>query len=101
MRNFLTLDECRVVAVCDTYEDRRKKAKALVDKQYGDTGCAMYRDWRELIARKDIDAVMIAAQDHWHALMATAAAAAGKDMYCEKPTGVSVEESQKGGPGNS
>ena len=49
----------------------------------------------QLIARKDIDAVMIAAQDHWHALIATAAAAAGKDMYCEKPMGISVEEGQK------
>ncbi|MBM3858355.1 MAG: twin-arginine translocation signal domain-containing protein [Verrucomicrobia bacterium] len=95
MRNFLTLDDCRVVAVCDTYEDRRQKAKGLVDKQYGDTGCAMSRDWREVIARKDIDALMIAPQDHWHALIAIAAAAAKKDMYLEKPTGVSVEESQK------
>jgi len=95
MRNFLGLDNCRVVAVCDTYEDRRQKAKGLVDKEYGDTGCAMCRDWRELLARKDIDAVSIATQDHWHALIATAAAAAKKDMYLEKPTGVSVEESQK------
>ena len=54
----------------------------------------MYADYRELLARKDIDAVMIAAQDHWHALIATAAAKAGKDMYCEKPLGVSVEEGQ-------
>jgi len=95
MRNFLTLDDCRVVAVCDTYKDKQQKAKGIVDKQYGDTGCAMYGDYRELLARKDIDAVMIATQDHWHALIATAAAAAGKDMYCEKPTGVSVEQSQK------
>jgi predicted dehydrogenase len=95
MRNFLGLDGCRVVAVCDTYEDRRQKAKALVDKEYGDTGCAMSRDWCEVLARKDIDAVSIATQDHWHALIATAAAAAKKDMYLEKPTGVSVEESQK------
>lgn len=95
MKNFLVQDDCRVVAVCDTYEDRRRKAKGLVDKQYGDHGCAMYGDYRELLARKDIDAVMIAAPDHWHALIATAAAAAGKDMYCEKPMGVSVEEGQR------
>jgi predicted dehydrogenase len=94
MRNFLGLDDCRVVAVCDPYAERRQKAKRLVDGQYGDTGCAMTGDYREIIARKDIDAVMIAAQDHWHALIATAAAAAGKDMYCEKPTGVSIAESQ-------
>ncbi|HUW61976.1 MAG TPA: Gfo/Idh/MocA family oxidoreductase [Candidatus Bathyarchaeia archaeon] len=94
MKNFLGLSDCQVVAVCDTYEDRRQKAKDLVDAQYGDTGCAMYGDYRELLARKDIDAVMIAVQDHWHALIATAAAKAGKDMYCEKPLGVSVEESR-------
>ncbi len=95
MKVFLGLPDCRVVAVCDTYEDRRRRAKGLVDAQYGDTGCKMFADFRELIARKDIDALMIAPQDHWHALVATAAAKAGKDMYCEKPLGVSVEQGQK------
>ena len=94
MRNFLGLEDARVMAVCDTYEDRRLKAKRLVDDHYGDAGCATYGDFRELLARQDIDAVMIATQDHWHALIATAAARAGKDMYCEKPLGVSVEEGQ-------
>jgi len=95
MQNFLGLDEdCRVVAVCDTYAENRLKAKQRVDGRYGDKGCAMIADYRDLIARKDIDAVMIAAQDHWHALIATAAAAAGKDMYCEKPLGVSIEQCQ-------
>ena len=46
MKNFLALEDCRVVAVCDTYEDRRQKAKDLVDTQYGDKGCAMYGDYR-------------------------------------------------------
>jgi predicted dehydrogenase len=95
MKSFLALDGCRVVAVCDAYKDRQEKAKGLVDAKYGDKGCAMFGDFRELIARKDIDAVMIAAQDHWHALIATTAAAAGKDLYCEKPMGVSVEEGQQ------
>lgn len=92
MRVFLGLPDCRVVAVCDTYQSRRTEAKQRVDDHYGDKGCAAYADYRELIARKEIDAVMIAPQDHWHALMATAAAKAGKDMYCEKPLGVSFEE---------
>lgn len=92
MGKFLDLGDCRVVAVCDTYEDRRQKAKQLVDERYGDAGCAMYGDFREVLAREDIDAVVITAQDHWHALMATAAVKAGKDMYCEKPLGVSVEQ---------
>jgi len=94
MKVFLGLPDCRVVAVCDAYEDRRRRAKELVDAQYGDTACKTYGDFRELIARKDIDALMIAPQDHWHALVATAAAKAGKDMYCEKPLGVSVEQGQ-------
>ncbi len=92
MKNFLAADSCRVVAVCDVQRDRRERAKKTVDEKYGDAGCAMYNDYRELLARKDIDAVMIAVQDHWHSLVATAAANAGKDMYCEKPTGVCVND---------
>jgi predicted dehydrogenase len=92
MRNFMGADACRVVAVCDVQRDRVQKAKALADQKYGDQGCATYGDFRELLARKDIDAVMIAAQDHWHSLIATAAAKAGKDMFCEKPTGVCVHD---------
>jgi len=92
MRNFLAADNCRVTAVCDVQRDRRQRAKDLVDAKHGDKGCAMFGDFRELLARKDIDAVMIAVQDHWHSLVATAAAAAGKDMYCEKPTGVCVND---------
>jgi predicted dehydrogenase len=95
MQAFLGLENCRVVAVCDAYEDRQAKAKGIVDAQYGDKGCKTYGDFRELLARKDIDAVMIAAQDHWHALIATAAVKAGKDMYCEKPLGVCVEEGKR------
>ena len=95
MKAFLALPDCRVVAVCDTYQSRRQKAKELVDAHYGDKGCAAYADFRDLLARQDIDAVMIAPQDHWHALVATAAVKAGKDMYCEKPLGVSVEEGQR------
>ena len=93
MKSFLALDgACRVVAVCDVQRDRRERAKDLVDTKYGDTGCAMIPDFRDLIARKDIDAVIIATQDHWHSLIATAAANAGKDLYCEKPTGVCVND---------
>ncbi len=92
MKNFLAADNCRVVAVCDVQRDRQQRAKSLVDAKYGDAGCVTYGDYRELLARKDIDAVMIAAQDHWHSLIATAAAKAGKDMYCEKPTGVCIND---------
>ena len=92
MQKFLGLEGARVVAVCDVSEERRGKAKQLVDAKYGDTGCAMLADFRELLARKDIDAVSIAAPDHWNAFLAIAAARAGKDMYCEKPAGVSLEQ---------
>jgi predicted dehydrogenase len=94
MKGFLREDDARVVAVCDVYEGRRNNAKALVDKQYGDKGCTTYGDFRELLARKEINAVMIAVQDHWHAPIAVAAARAGKDMYCEKPLGVAIKECQ-------
>jgi predicted dehydrogenase len=94
MRAFMQHKQVRVVAVCDIREERRQRAKDTVDKSYGDNGCSMYGDYRELLADKDIDAVVIAPQDHWHALIAVAAARAGKDMYCEKPLGVAVAEGQ-------
>ncbi len=95
MKVFVGLPGCRVVAVCDAYEDRRQRAKGIVDDNYGNQDCQVFGDYRELLARQDIDAVMIAPQDHWHALIATAAAKAGKDMYCEKPLGVSIEEGRQ------
>ncbi|MDT8303703.1 MAG: Gfo/Idh/MocA family oxidoreductase [Sedimentisphaerales bacterium] len=94
MRAFLGNQDVRIVAVCDVFAERRQKAKDIVDKHYGDRDCSAYNDFRDLLARDDIDAVVIAPQDHWHALMAVAAARAGKDMYCEKPLGVAVTESQ-------
>jgi len=95
VRSFLGLPDCQIVAVCDPYQNRCQEAKGMVDNYYDDTGCAVYPDFRDVLAREDIDAVVIAVQDHWHALIATAAAKAGKDMYCEKPLGVSVDESRR------
>ncbi len=94
MKQFLTQDDTRVVAVCDVSEKQRNEAKELVDGYYENDDCAAYNDFRELIARKDIDAVCIAAPDHWHVLMGLAASRAGKDMYLEKPVGVSLEQAQ-------
>ena len=94
MRNVLGLGAAQVVAVCDVNSHRSAGAKRLVDGRYGGGGCAVYRDFRTLLARDDIDAVTIAPPDHWHVLVASAAARAGKDIYLEKPVGVTVAEAR-------
>lgn len=86
--------EVRVIAVCDVHETQRTKGKQTVDSRYGDTSCAVYRDFRELMTRKDLDAVLICAPDHWHPLIAIEAARQRKHMYCEKPIGWSVRAAQ-------
>ena len=90
MRAFLGQEDVQVVAVCDVRKSQREQAKNIVDQHYGSQNCTAYNDFRELIARKDIDAVSIAPPDHWHVLVGLAAARAGKDMYFEKPVGLSV-----------
>jgi predicted dehydrogenase len=94
MNNFLSIPEVRIIAVCDVQRTQQEKARQIVDKHYGNSDCAIYTDFRKVIDREDIDTVMIATQDHWHALIAVAAAKAGKDMYCEKPLGVCAAESK-------
>jgi predicted dehydrogenase len=94
MRMFLGEPQCRVAAVCDVNALRREDARKLVNRHYGKEDCAAYRDFREVIARNDIDAVHVATPDHWHVPMALAAARAGKDMYIEKPLGLSVAANQ-------
>jgi threonine dehydrogenase-like Zn-dependent dehydrogenase len=74
MRNFLSQQAAQVVAVCDVKSDRREAARRRVDTHYNSTGCRQYHDFRELLARDDIDAVMDATTDHWHVLTALAAA---------------------------
>ncbi len=89
---FLTQPELQVVAVSDVDRARLEFGKSTVDKNNGNSDCAAYPDFREIIARKDIDAVLIATPDHWHALISIAAAQAGKDVYCEKPMSLTVGE---------
>ena len=79
--------DARVVAVCDVFKSRRARAKQMTDQAYAAKGCQEYGDFREILARKDIDAVMISTPDHWHVVMAVMALRAGKDVICEKPTG--------------
>ena len=94
--------EIQVVAVCDVDRIRRDEGKHRVEATYAarsssDTyrGCAVYNDYRELLARPDIDAVTIVTPDHWHALQAIDAAKAGKDVYCEKPISLTVHQGRR------
>lgn len=87
--------DVRCVAVCDVQRSRREAAKALVDGVNGDQACATHRDLRELLDRRDVDAVLIATGDRWHAPASILAARAGKDIYCEKPCGLTIELCQK------
>jgi len=88
MRNFMNLDDAEVVALCDVDRPRMELAAqtAKVPPE------RLYEDFRELLACKDIDAVLIGTPDHWHVLQAKAAVEAGKDVYCEKPFSNTVEE---------
>ncbi len=83
---YLGFDDARVLAVCDVDAARMQEAKRIVDEAYGNQDCAAYRDFRDVIARDDIDAVVISTPDHWHTLMSVLAIRAGKDVQCEKPT---------------
>ena len=108
---FLKHDHARVVAVCDVnrasygYKDEkqflgREPALKLVNDYYAKanagagSGCQAYTDFREVLARKDIDAVTIVVPDHWHALMTLRACKAGKDIYCEKPMSLTIRQGQ-------
>ncbi len=92
MSGFLASKDARVVAVCDVKTDMREGTKQIVDKHYGNSDCTAYNAFRELVARTDIDVVLIASTDCWHVLHALAAVRAGKDVYVEKPLGVSIQE---------
>ncbi|HNT90041.1 MAG TPA: Gfo/Idh/MocA family oxidoreductase, partial [Candidatus Hydrogenedentes bacterium] len=94
MKNFLNDQRARVIAVCDVKEACRLEAKQQVDGFYKNSDCAVHLDFRELVARDDIDVVSIASTDHWHVLHALAAVRAGKDVYVEKPLAVSIAELQ-------
>ena len=113
LQRFLKQGDCQVVAVCDVnrgsdgYKEPgdvrgRDPARQEVERYYAEqksvgryNGCDAYNDFRELLARDDIDAVMLAPPDHWHEPMTIAAAAAGKDIYCEKPLGLTIGGQQK------
>ncbi|MBN2315492.1 MAG: Gfo/Idh/MocA family oxidoreductase [Sedimentisphaerales bacterium] len=86
LKSFLSQPDAQAVAVCDVDPVHLKQGQEAVNKKYGNTDCATYKDFREVLARSDIDAVMISTPDHWHVPISIAAAKAGKDVECEKPT---------------
>lgn len=92
MNSFLEKDEVQWVAVCDLDQDHLNTARNIVNRKYGNKDCAVYKDFRELCQRTDIDAVSIAVPDHWHAISVIECARAGFDIYGEKPLSHSLLE---------
>ena len=90
----LSYQDCQIVAACDLDKNHLRSALDRVNGHYKNQDCKSYHDYREMMARKDIDAVMLAVPDHWHALLATEAARNGKDIYGEKPLARTVAEQQ-------
>jgi len=80
--------DVRIIAVADAYKGRREAAAARLNKKYGEGTTKAYADFREILARPDVDAVVVGAHDNWHMPMSIAAAKAGKDVYCQKPLGL-------------
>lgn len=95
LKAMLQFDDIRCVAIADVQQTRRDAGKALVDGHYGNSDCVLYRDFREVLGRKDIDAVIVATGDRWHGAASMMAAEAGKDVYSEKPCGISIEVCQQ------
>lgn len=91
----LEQSDVEFVAIADVRADRREAVKKLADQHHGNSDCATYIEMQELLDRPDIDAVLIATGDRWHAPAAIRAVEAGKDVYCEKPCGITIELCQK------
>lgn len=89
------LADIQCVAIADVQASRRDAGKKLVDENYGNRDCVLYRDFREMLARKDIDTVIVATGDRWHANASILAAEAGKDVYSEKPCGITIGKCQE------
>ena len=95
LTEMLKFPDVQCVAIADVQRERRNNGKVLVDRHYGNADCKLYGDLRELLARDDIDCVLIATGDRWHGLASIMAAEAGKDVYCEKPCGLTIDVCQR------
>jgi len=93
-QSFLALKDCQVVATCDVDKRHLQRLTGVINKKNDNQDCKPYGDYRELMARTDIDAVMLAVPDHWHALVAVEAARHKKDIYGEKPLARTIAEQQ-------
>jgi len=91
----LGMPDVLCVAIADVQASRREAGKAMVDKEYGNDSCVIMRDFRKLLDRRDIDAVLIGTGDRWHAPASMLAAEAGKDIYSEKPCGLTIDLCQR------
>lgn len=90
--HFMAMDDLRCIAVADCRADRLAAAKKTVDAHYANQDCRTHTDFREIIDRPDLDAMLIATGDRWHAPLSILAAKAGKDIYCEKPISLTIAE---------
>ena len=94
LSEFLKFPQTQFVAIADCQLARRQLVKGMADKHYANSDCVMYRDMFDVLGRKDIDAVLIATGDRWHTMASITAARAGKDIYCEKPCSMTIQESR-------
>ena len=90
LKSFLSQSDVQFVMIADVQKTRREVIRVMVNRQYNNQDCAETRDMFDVLGRKDIDAVVIATGDRWHAVLSILAAKAGKDIYCEKPCSMTV-----------
>ena len=95
MKSILQLPDVHCVAISDVQQSRRQSGKKLVDEHYKNSDCELYHDFRQLLQRDDIDTVIVATGDRWHAAASILAAEAGKDVYSEKPCGITIADCQR------
>ncbi len=92
VKGFLQEEDCQIVGICDVDASRRAAAVGEINKHYNNSDCAEYCDYRELVARNDVDTLCISVPDHWHAIIALEGIRAGKDIYGEKPLAYTIPE---------